>query len=49
MYILQEDEDGCTVAVQSFAAVWNIVETELVFMHIMSVRIMIIFCFPRLI
>ena len=28
-YILQEDEDGCTaVAVQSFAAAWNMVETK---------------------
>ena len=28
-YVLQEDEDGCTVAVQSFAAAWNMVETKL--------------------
>ena len=27
---LQEDEDGCTVAVQSFAAAWNMVETKLI-------------------
>ena len=42
-YVLQEDEDGCTVAVQSFAAAWNMVETklmngELVFVIIMSIR-----------
>ena len=27
-YVLQEDKDGCTVAVQSFAAAWNMVETK---------------------
>ena len=32
-YVLQEDEDGCTVAVQSFAAAWNtkLMNGELVF------------------
>ena len=31
-YVLQEDEDGCTVAVQYFTAAWNIivVETKLI-------------------
>ena len=46
-YVLQEDEDGCTVAVQSFAAAWNMVETkltngELVFIIIMSVAVLVI-------
>ena len=40
-YVLQEDEDGCTVAVQYFAGAWNMVETklmngELVFIIIMK-------------
>ena len=44
-YVLQEDEDGCTVAVQSFAAAWNMVETklmndELVFIIIMSIKVL---------
>ena len=46
-YVLQEDEDGCTVVVQSFAAAWNMVETklmngELIFIIIMSVKVLVI-------
>ena len=29
MYVLQKDEDGCTVTVQSFATVWNMIKTKL--------------------
>ena len=48
-YVLQEDKDGCTLAVQSFAAAWNMAETkllngELVFIIIMSVCMFIILC-----
>ena len=47
-YVLQEDEDGCTVAIQSFAGAWNMVEKkltngELVFIiYIMSVKVLVI-------
>ena len=45
--VLQEDEDGCTVAFQSFAAAWNMVKSkpmngELVFIIIMSVAVLVI-------
>ena len=44
-YVLQEDEDGYTVAVQFFAAAWSMVETklmngELVFIIIMRVAVL---------
>ena len=29
-YGIQEDDYGCTVTVQSFAAAWNMVRTELI-------------------
>ena len=43
-HVLQEDEDGCTVAVQSFAAAWNMVETKLMNgeLVIMSVAVLVI-------